>query len=594
MFLKKWHRKRTKLLMLAGAGFILGSGLACVNQHVSADDVPQTINIGPTTYAVSYGLGYREVNRGPHNVDVLREAGSNEYIFCIQWAKNSPSNMQLQRKWDADPRVQWLITNFFSGNRYRSLGMGDEADYWLYQVAVHIIASPNDRQSDGSRPADALPRFRADIRQKAQDLVDEANRHNSQNDSQVVLNSASTSFNPGEISVGRDDIRDGQYKKNFSFNTQNVSNAHVWLEGAPGGVSLSGKDGAGVNFNDVWNGTALQVNIPLSARATDNEYSFKVKANGTWNKQVRVAVVYGNSDNSVQNVAKNQIKAINVADSAYSEMNVKVYPAKGELQFDKRGTGNDGKTVLGRTVFRLTGDGGYQAEQSAAEGSGHVYFGNIPLGQKYHIQEITQPNPLYKADFQADISDFTGSNPKFSVTLGNNGIVFNVRRYFNREVEKISNSGNPIEGAQFVAVRRSDVGKGKIDIEEAKKKALRLVDGHLVSGHSEQEPYIATAGKDGVAHFNSIEYIANDPTRLANNIAIVEIKAPAGYSLPQATDNSVEATPGTPDTIRTTIKDDTIPLPSTGSNRLVVVGLVGSVLILVTAGSLIYLRRKQG
>lgn len=580
--------------MLAGAGFILGSGLACVNQHVSADDVPQTINIGPTTYAVSYGLGYREVNRGPHNVDVLREAGSNEYIFCIQWAKNSPSNMQLQRKWDADPRVQWLITNFFSGNRYRSLGMGDEADYWLYQVAVHIIASPNDRQSDGSRPADALPRFRADIRQKAQDLVDEANRHNSQNDSQVVLNSASTSFNPGEISVGRDDIRDGQYKKNFSFNTQNVSNAHVWLEGAPGGVSLSGKDGAGVNFNDVWNGTALQVNIPLSARATDNEYSFKVKANGTWNKQVRVAVVYGNSDNSVQNVAKNQIKAINVADSAYSEMNVKVYPAKGELQFDKRGTGNDGKTVLGRTVFRLTGDGGYQAEQSAAEGSGHVYFGNIPLGQKYHIQEITQPNPLYKADFQADISDFTGSNPKFSVTLGNNGIVFNVRRYFNREVEKISNSGNPIEGAQFVAVRRSDVGKGKIDIEEAKKKALRLVDGHLVSGHSEQEPYIATAGKDGVAHFNSIEYIANDPTRLANNIAIVEIKAPAGYSLPQATDNSVEATPGTPDTIRTTIKDDTIPLPSTGSNRLVVVGLVGSVLILVTAGSLIYLRRKQG
>lgn len=580
--------------MLAGAGFILGSGLACFNQHVSADDVPQTINIGPTTYAVSYGLGYREVNRGPHNVDVLREAGSNEYIFCIQWAKNSPSNMQLQRKWDADPRVQWLITNFFSGNRYRSLGMGDEADYWLYQVAVHIIASPNDRQSDGSRPADALPRFRADIRQKAQDLVDEANRHNSQNDSQVVLNSASTSFNPGEISVGRDDIRDGQYKKNFSFNTQNVSNAHVWLEGAPGGVSLSGKDGAGVNFNDVWNGTALQVNIPLSARATDNEYSFKVKANGTWNKQVRVAVVYGNSDNSVQNVAKNQIKAINVADSAYSEMNVKVYPAKGELQFDKRGTGNDGKTVLGRTVFRLTGDGGYQAEQSAAEGSGHVYFGNIPLGQKYHIQEITQPNPLYKADFQADISDFTGSNPKFSVTLGNNGIVFNVRRYFNREVEKISNSGNPIEGAQFVAVRRSDVGKGKIDIEEAKKKALRLVDGHLVSGHSEQEPYIATAGKDGVAHFNSIEYIANDPTRLANNIAIVEIKAPAGYSLPQATDDSVEATPGTPDTIRTTIKDDTIPLPSTGSNRLVVVGLVGSVLILVTAGSLIYLRRKQG
>lgn len=594
MFLKKWHRKRTKLLMLAGAGFILGSGLVCVNQHVSADDVPQTINIGPTTYAVSYGLGYREVNRGPHNVDVLREAGSNEYIFCIQWAKNSPSNMQLQRKWDADPRVQWLITNFFSGNRYRSLGMGDEADYWLYQVAVHIIASPNDRQSDGSRPADALPRFRADIRQKAQDLVDEANRHNSQNDSQVVLNSASTSFNPGEISVGRDDIRDGQYKKNFSFNTQNVSNAHVWLEGAPGGVSLSGKDGAGVNFNDVWNGTALQVNIPLSARATDNEYSFKVKANGTWNKQVRVAVVYGNSDNSVQNVAKNQIKAINVADSAYSEMNVKVYPAKGELQFDKRGTGNDGKTVLGRTVFRLTGDGGYQAEQSAAEGSGHVYFGNIPLGQKYHIQEITQPNPLYKADFQADISDFTGSNPKFSVTLGNNGIVFNVRRYFNREVEKISNSGNPIEGAQFVAVRRSDVGKGRIDIEEAKKKALRLVDGHLVSGHSEQEPYIATAGKDGVAHFNSIEYIANDPTRLANNIAIVEIKAPAGYSLPQATDDSVEATPGTPDTIRTTIKDDTIPLPSTGSNRLVVVGLVGSVLILVTAGSLIYLRRKQG
>lgn len=593
MFLKKWHRKRTKLLMLAGAGFILGSGLACFNQHVSADDVPQTINIGPTTYAVSYGLGYREVNRGPHNVDVLREAGSNEYIFCIQWAKNSPSNMQLQRKWDADSRVQWLITNFFSGNRYRSLGMGDEADYWLYQVAVHIIASPNDRQSDGSRPADALPRFRADIRQKAQDLVDEANRHNSQNDSQVVLNSASTSFNPGEISVGRDDIRDGQYKKNFSFNTQNVSNAHVWLEGAPGGVSLSGKDGAGVNFNDVWNGTALQVNIPLSARATDNEYSFKVKANGTWNKQVRVAVVYGNSDNSVQNVAKNQIKAINVADSAYSEMNVKVYPAKGELQFDKRGTGNDGKTVLGRTVFRLTGDGGYTAEQSSNGDTGHVYFGNIPLGQKYHIQEITQPNPLYKPDFQADINDFTGSNPKFSVTLGNNGIIYNERKFFNQEVLKKSSSGTPIEGAQFIAVRKSDFKDGKIDIEAAKKKALRLVDGHLVSGHSDQEPYIATAGKDGIAHFNSIEFVKGVPK--ANLIIPVEIKAPAGYALPQTAGNDVvEATLNTPDTLRATVVDDTTPLPSTGSNRLVSVVGVGSVLILVTAGSLIYLRRKQG
>lgn len=593
MFLKNFRHKRAKLTLLAvaSAGFIFGSGL--ISTKISADNVPQSINVSRVPYAISYGRGYREVNRGLHNVDVIREAGSNDYIFCIQWAKKAPSNMQLQRKWDADPRVQWLLTNFVSGNRYRSLGMGDEADYWLYQTAVHIIASPNDRQTDGSRPADALPKMRADIRQKVQDLVNEANRHNSQNDSQVVLNSASTSFNPGEITVGRDDIREGQYKKNFSFNTQNVSNAHVWLDGAPNGVSLSGKDGAGVDFNDVWNGTALQVNIPLSANATSNEYSFKVKANGTWNKQVRVAVVYGNSDNSVQNVAKNQIKAIDIADSAYSEMNVKVYPAKAEVQFNKRGTGNDGKTVLGRTVFRLTGDGGYTAEQSSNGDTGHVYFGNIPLGQKYHIQEITQPNPLYKPDFQADINDFTGSNPKFSVTLGNNGIIYNERKFFNQEVLKKSSSGTPIEGAQFVAVRKSDFKDGKIDIEAAKKKALRLVDGHLVSGHSDQEPYIATAGKDGIAHFNSIEFVKGVPK--ANLIIPVEIKAPAGYALPQTAGNDVvEATLNTPDTLRSTVVDDTTPLPSTGSNRLVSVVGVGGVLVLITAGSLVYLRRKQG
>lgn len=588
MFLKKWHRKRTKLLMLAGAGFILGSGLACVNQHVSADDVPQTINIGPTTYAVSYGLGYREVNRGPHNVDVLREAGSNEYIFCIQWAKNSPSNMQLQRKWDADPRVQWLITNFFSGNRYRSLGMGDEADYWLYQVAVHIIASPNDRQSDGSRPADALPRFRADIRQKAQDLVDEANRHNSQNDSQVVLNSASTSFNPGEISVGRDDIRDGQYKKNFSFNTQNVSNAHVWLEGAPGGVSLSGKDGAGVNFNDVWNGTALQVNIPLSARATDNEYSFKVKANGTWNKQVRVAVVYGNSDNSVQNVAKNQIKAINVADSAYSEMNVKVYPAKARLDFTKKGTGNNNTDILVGTGFKLIGlDNGFTAT-SKADNNGRVNFENIPLGSRYHIEETEQPNKDYVPNYVTDINDFTGSNPKLSVSLGNNGVIFNRRAYVPFELTKKNTNGQGIEGAKFVIVRkpRTSVPQS-ISINDAKKDALRLVDGHLVSGHTDQQPYITTTNKDGKVLFNSVEIEKN------SRYYAVEIEAPNGYALSQ-TSYSFDLTENSPSLVKGEITDSTNPLPSTGSNRLVSVVGVSGVLVLITAGLLVYLRRKQG
>ena len=579
---------------MASAGFILGSGL--ISTKISADNVPQSINVSRVPYAISYGRGYREVNRGLHNVDVIREAGSNDYIFCIQWAKKAPSNMQLQRKWDADPRVQWLLTNFVSGSRYRSLGMGDEADYWLYQTAVHIIASPNDRQVDGSRPADSLPKMRADIRQKVQDLVNEANRHNSQNDSQVVLNSASTSFNPGEITVGRDDIREGQYKKNFSFNTQNVSNAHVWLDGAPNGVSLSGKDGAGVDFNDVWNGTALQVNIPLSANATSNEYSFKVKANGTWNKQVRVAVVYGNSDNSVQNVAKNQIKAIDVADSAYSEMNVKVYPAKAEVQFDKRGTGNSGKDILRGTVFKITGDGGYTDQQVADQGSGHVHFGNLPLGQKYHIQEVQQPNKYYKADFQADINDFTGSNPKFSVTLGNNGVIYNRKSYFPLKVTKVNASGQKIGEAKFIAVRQSElpVKNGSIDIEAAKQKALRLVDGHLVSGHSDLPPYIVTTDKDGNGLFDLIELV-DDPTGKANRIIPVEITAPKGYLLPSEVP-SVTGSPSSPDNLSVTVVDDTMPLPSTGSNHLIVITSVGlaTISLILGFGTVVYLKRKQG
>ena len=156
------------------------------------------------------------------------------------------------------------------------------------------------------------------------------------------------------------------------------------------------------------------------------------------------------------------------------------------------------------------------------------------------------------------------------------------------ELTKKNTNGQGIEGAKFVIVRkpRTSVPQS-ISINDAKKDALRLVDGHLVSGHTDQQPYITTTNKDGKVLFNSVEIEKN------SRYYAVEIEAPNGYALSQ-TSYSFDLTENSPSLVKGEITYSTNPLPSTGSNRLVSVVGVGGVLILITAGSLVYLRRKQG
>lgn len=568
-----------KLLVVAGMSVGVSAVLLGLTGKANAAEAPQTVNVGNSSKIITYGSGHAE-HYGPHEVAVIKDTSGN-YLFCIEWSKRAPSNEQIAKRYQASPSVQWLVNNFYSGHRYQSLGQGDEGDYWLYQAVIHWVAAPNDHYDWGGTGAiqDVLGRLNPSVRAKVEALRNEALKHNDESSSEIVTNNHNLAFDPSSLEINKDNLQGNTYKKTFTLKSENMSHVKVWLKDAPSGVTLTGKDGAGVNFNDVWNNTNLQVNIPYRVNAEKDSYNFTVATKGNWEKTSKVAWIYSANDNS-QKVAKQDVKAVSVPLDAETDMNVTVKPAKGSVQFTKKGSANNNSDVLANTQFKLTG--GNFSQTKTTDKNGFIKFDNLPLGRDYTLDEVQQPNKHYRQMYHTTISNLNGDNPVQTYDLKN---IVDINTHKDFWLNKQDVQGRPLKGAKFVIVKNNNPNPN-ISPEEAKKNALRQVGDELVEGHSEQTPYIATAGDDGVVHFNMVKI---DPTKV-NIYYAVEIQAPQNYTLSQTSVKLVGSSTS-PISTGAELKDTTNPLPATGSEKLLIVAVGGIVLVALGGGAL-YFKQK--
>ncbi|MFR0569992.1 SpaA isopeptide-forming pilin-related protein [Ligilactobacillus salivarius] len=579
-----------KLLVVAGLGIGVSSVFLGLTKRVQADDIPQTINVAnigtPATTSFSYATGH-ETGPGSgaaHGLMPIREAGTGDWLFCIEWSKPAPSNEQISRRYQAMPAVQWLVNNFYSGHRFRSLGQGDKGDYWLYQSVIHWTADPNDHASWGGTGAiqDVLDRLNPSVREKVVSLHNEALKHNDESSSEIVTNNHNLGFDPSNLEINKDNLQGNTYKKTFTLKSENMSHVKVWLKNAPSGVTLTGKDGAGVNFNDVWNNTGLQINIPYKVNAEKDSYNFTVATKGNWEKTSKVAWIYSGNDNS-QKVAKQVVKAVSVPIDTETDMNVTVKPAKGSIQFTKKGSANNNSDVLANTQFKLTG--GDFSQTKATDKNGFIRFDNLPLGRDYTLDEVQQPNQYYRQMYHTTINNLSDDNPVQFWDLHN---VINIKTHQKFFFTKKDAAGNPIEGAKFVLVRKPRLnGNNDISIEEAKKIAYRKVGDELVEGHQEQPPYTATTDKNGVVRFDMVQLPGVNGLY---DYYAVEVQAPKNYTLSQ-TSIHVNAGQNSPETVSGELSDTTNPLPATGSEKLLIVAVGGIVLVALGGGAL-YFKQK--
>lgn len=567
-----------KLIVTTSVGLGLGLAFLGLGNNASADEAPQTVNVGNSSKIVSYSSGHAE-RYGAHRVAVIQEAGTGQYLFCIEWSKKAPSNEQISKRYQANPSVQWLVNNFYSGHRYQSLGQGDEGDYWLYQAVIHWVADPDDHATwGGGAIQDVLDRVDPGVRAKIEALRNEALKHNDESTSEIVTNNHNLGFDPSNLEIGKDDLQGNTYKKTFTLKSENMSNVSVWLKNAPEGVSLTGKDNAGVNFKDVWNNTGLQINVPYKINADKDSYTFTVATKGNWEKTSKVAWIY-QGDGDTQKVAKQDVKAVSVPLDAETDMNVTVKPAKGSVQFTKKGTGNNNSDLLANTEFKLTSD----TQTQKTDANGYIRFDNLPLGRDYELTETAQPNHYYRTMYHTTITNLNGDNPLQTYDLKE---VFNNKDHQKFRVIKKDTQGNPLKGAQFVLVR-STSENAHISIEEAKKLAYRKVGDELVEGHSDQEPYIATSNENGEVIF---DMVAMRPRDTASYYA-VEVKAPDKYTLSQ-TAVKMKANDQSPSVVEGELQDTTNTLPATGSEKLLLIA--ASLVVLGALGTgVFYFKSKK-
>lgn len=561
----------------------------------AATNGPQTIKVSNSkahwvtvsqgTLKSDYYGNPDSIASGYHRTNVIQEEGKNDrdsYVFCIDWSKESPSNQQLQREYQANPAIQWLVTDFSKGHdkafeRIDGQRNANFADYWLYQTVIHMVASPN-ATFMGDKPDAYIQDFNPTIRNKIYRLRAEALKHKNESDSEIVLNSAKLDFDPSSLNIGAGDLHGSKYEKSFKTKSQNMSDVKVQAENSADQKYISGR-----NLNNVSDNDTLKISVPYNE--VGNGKTFKVKATGNWKKEAKVAWVYGAGAN-VQKVAHSGIKATTVPLNANTEMTVKVSPAYGKLTFVKKGTGNNNTDLLPGTKFTLTADGGF-SQTATADKDGRVTFNNLPLGKKFHLKETYQPNGDYNGSYDRDITELTGNNPKASVDLGN---IFNKKRHENLEITKQDVNGNGITGAQFVIVRKDwNTPFNYISVADAKKQALRQVNGELVTGHSDQAPYIGTTNSQGKVTFSKVLL---DPDKRYDYYA-VEVKSPNGYALGTTPIKLNDVSPTSPDTVKGTMKDSVQPIPTTGSKELLIESITLGVTITIGATYAYYEGKRE-
>ncbi|MDT9590664.1 prealbumin-like fold domain-containing protein [Lactobacillus gasseri] len=601
-------RKKKRLVLLFATGLTLGGlALSMGNTYVAFADGngPQTIttnNAQKTWVSASDGKlhaqydGQWVAGNGYHRVNIIKQkgkSGRDSYIFCINFSKESPSNTQMVKKVQSNPAVQWLITDFSKGHdkSFESIdGAGadyDLADYWLYQTAVHLVACPNERSPyDGNTTGDSVKNFSPAIRDKVYRLVNEAKKHQNESESEIVLNPAKLSFDPSTLNIDSGDFHNNKYEKGFKVPSENMHDVQVHAEDSKNEKYLSGtrKNGSRVDFNNVNADDNLKVAIPYKDVGNDG-FSFKVKATGHWNKRAKVAWIYGTNDSKIQDVAKLGIKATTVPMNADQLMTVNVKPSFGSLTFVKRGSGNDNNTLLPGTEFTLTADGFSQTQ--TVDKDGRVTFNNLPLGKKYHLKEIKQPNSQYSASYERDIDQLTGDNPQRQVDLGT---IVNDKKHQRFDIKKQDIQGPGIEGAQFVLIRKN-LGEpfNHVSIEDAKKQAFREVNGELVTGHSDQQPYIATTDKNGNTSFEKVLI----PNSGKYDYYAVEIKSPNGYGLSPTPLKFQGVSITSPDVVSGSMTDMTQPIPTTGSKYLLIEATAAITITCAVGGYALYESKKN-
>lgn len=227
---------------------------------------------------------------------------------------------------------------------------------------------------------------------------------------------------------------------------------------------------------------------------------------------------------------------------------------------------------------------------------GIVSFGNIPLGVDYKLEEIKQPNKYYDGDlsvYNRTITDFNGDNPKLSATVNSDGLastVINYPNYRNVSVQKNNVDGQALRGAGFVLIQ---VDKGKAlnitSVAQAKQMAMYQDEqGHIVSGDNQGKPYIAKIGMNDtdkdVAQFLMVK---SNPDLY--DYYVVEVEAPNGYGI-SVEPVKVNFKNTDPIDLTTTMTDDFKPaIPTTGSDNLLIVGIV----VLTLIGGMIFLVKWQ-
>ena len=593
--------------------------------RVHASDDVQTINVNHAGEAFSFWDGTDQNPKGMHAVTYIRDDQWRP-IFCVEWKKPAPGadkdghplgNDQLSEMSDSQlhdqlieafnsrGEVQWLVTDYNKGNGHRFVKMTnhmgsnkqDEADYWLYQMVIHKLANPGDADAteDGNDhgvqyTVDHMGETERNLYNK---LLNEAQKHRGDSTREIIQDTHSLSYDPSSLTInGKDDLKGNEYQKDFTFHkTENMANVSVELKDNPQGVQLEGANG-GVDFHNVWDNTKLRIKAPYKINADKDEYKFTVHAEGTWNAKAKVAAIFAkntqhHAGDGKQAVAGQVIKAVPVEHQGSIDMPVTVKPAKGSVEFTKKGTGSNGNDVLANTEFTLTGGNVKQVKKT--DGNGYVKFDNLPLGQDYKLDETGQPNKRYLPDYHTTITSLNSDPLSLNENLNN---IINDAHYTSIRGTKKDANGKILSGAKFVLVR-SDQGSPKMSIDDAKKNALRQVDDgrggkELVEGHGDQQPFVATADNDGNFSFNQI-LLPSD--RQIHKYYAVEVEAPKGYTLSQDS-LAFNVSEKSPDTVTGELKDSTMPLPATGSEKLLVVTVAGVVLAVI-AGGVVYFNRKK-
>lgn len=589
------RRNKLRLVTLTVAGAIgLGVGLTYMGHAsvvASADNVPQTVDVKKTPEkdkSFSYSFGHRtaqDSGLGVHFVDGIKDTDGN-YLFCVQWSKGAPSNVRIAAKVQAAPAVTWLVNNYYkgAGKRFETLGKGEEGDYWLYQSVIHWLTEPENKDGLGNYNIQHFfgkAGLDAGVEKKLKALKAEAERQAKAGTTDEVLNTHAMSFAPTKLSLSGSDLKNDNYSKSFTFKSTSMKNVKVWLDGQPAGTKLSGGD-----LNNVGNNAEINLTMPYK-EAAKAQKTFHVKAKGDWDKQMKVAYIYGDSKNVNQDIAKQVVKATTVPLDVTANMDVSVSPATGKITFTKKGGANNNSQILVGTKFKLTANG---VEKTAtADSSGNVTFDALPLGQDYTIKEISQPNKYYDGDlssYTTKVTALNGSNPSTSAKAFG-GTLINKPTHHDISVKKLNAQTKTVAGAQFVVVQVNKGAGLKISsAADAKAKAMYSDGTYIVAGDNKGKPAIVTSDQSGNANF---KLVATNTSKY--DYYAVEVKAPDGYQL--ALDSyKLNVTDTGANGQSFDVKDDLKPsMPKTGSKESLYY-LVGTIFVIGATGAYV-LRRKM-